>query len=393
MAIGQQDLLPARFHQAADVLCEECCTSWSAFVFQRVACGANGRAQLPAQKWHILCPPPTTVDFFTPSLFPDTPKLQLMLCRGIARVSRAPCRRYSTLRHPRPIPVLSDASLETFRREAFEPGKPALFPRKHFETIPAVQRWFENAKQGRVALNVAYLSKFGATIVPLEITNNGQFVRVEHSLSFFLECVKASTSRYRKKHNRYFSAYVPHARAIVKRETESNDFFTSTSTVTTPTARVYLAQASLADFPKALRDDVPTPEVVLQAGKGDIYDSSLWIGQAPTYTPLHRDPNPNVFVQLAGKKKIRCFAPRVGHAIFAKVQEQIGGSAVATMRGEEMMQGEEKQALENEVWQSAGSHMEHCFEAEVDSGDGLYIPKGYWHSVKGEGNGIVGSVS
>ncbi|PIB02011.1 Lysine-specific demethylase 8 [Cercospora beticola] len=276
-----------------------------------------------------------------------------MLCRGVVRVSRAPCRRYSTLRHARPIPVLSDATLETFRREAFEPGKPALFPRKHFETIPALQRWFENAKHGRVALDVAYLSKFGATIVPLEITNNGQFVRVEHSLSFFLD----------------------------------------TSTVTTPTARVYLAQASLSDFPKALRDDVPTPEVVLQAGKGDIYGSSLWIGQAPTYTPLHRDPNPNVFVQLAGKKKIRCFAPQVGYAIFAKVQEQIGGSAVATMRGEEMMQGEEKQALENEVWQSEGSHMEHCFEAEVDSGDGIYIPKGYWHSVKGEGNGIVGSVN
>ncbi|KAF2207507.1 hypothetical protein CERZMDRAFT_23661, partial [Cercospora zeae-maydis SCOH1-5] len=258
-----------------------------------------------------------------------------------------------------PIPVLSDTTLETFRREAFEPGKPALFPRKHFEALPAVHRWFEKAKNGRVALDIAYLSKFGATIVPLEITNNGQFVRVEQSLSFYLECVKAST----------------------------------TSTATIPTARVYLAQASLADFPKALRDDVPTPDAVLHAGKGDVYGSSLWIGQAPTYTPLHRDPNPNVFVQLAGKKRIRCFAPHIGHAIFARVQEQIGGSAVATMRGEEMMEGDEKEALEKEVWQSEGSHMEHCFEAEVDSGDGLYIPKGYWHSVKGEGNGIVGSVN
>lgn len=105
------------------------------------------------------------------------------------------------------------------------------------------------------------------------------------------------------------------------------------------TARIYLAQASLSDLPSELRNDVPTPEVVLQSGKGDIYDTSIWLGAAPTYTPLHRDPNPNLFVQLAGRKQVRLFRPEVGHGIFAHVQQTIGGDANAIMRGPEMMEG------------------------------------------------------
>ncbi len=135
------------------------------------------------------------------------------------------------------------------------------------------------------------------------------------------------------------------------------------------------------------------PELVLKAGKGDVYDSSIWIGQAPTYTPLHRDPNPNLFVQLAGTKVVRLFRPDAGRAIFAKVQELIGGNASATMRGDEMMQGAEKKALESEVWDDDFDSGRIGFEAEVRSGDGLFIPKGWWHSIKGTGNGMTGSVS
>lgn len=133
---------------------------------------------------------------------------------------------------------------------------------------------------------------------------------------------------------------------------------------------------------------------MLEAGKGDVYDSSIWLGNSPTYTPLHRDPNPNLFVQLAGKKVVRLFPPHVGRSIFAKVQEQIGGSASETMRGEEMMQGAEKKALEVEVWKSAdgGEARNAALEAEMGSGDGLFIPKGWWHSVKSFGEGMTGSV-
>ena len=289
--------------------------------------------------------------------------------------------------------VLPDTQLQTFRKHAFEAAAPALLARQTFKDLPAIRQWFvtEPGKAGHITVNRSYLARFGSTRVPLEITNQDQFTRIEQSLSFFLECVNAHSSTYRTHPSRYFSAYVPNARAI-RRTHESNDFF-SASTLTPPTARVYLAQASLADLPRALRDDVPTPELVLKAGKGDVYDSSIWLGQAPTYTPLHRDPNPNLFVQLAGKKIVRLFRPEVGRAIFGKVQDKIGGSASATMRGEEMMQGAEKKALEEEVWHDDSEYIGSTWEAELSGGDGLFIPKGWWHSIRGLGEGMNGSVS
>lgn len=75
------------------------------------------------------------------------------------------------------------------------------------------------------------------------------------------------------------------------------------------------------------------------------------------------------------------------------MQEKVGGRASATMRGEEMMQGAEKRVLEEEVWVDESEGTATGFEAELGSGDGLFIPKGWWHSVKGVGKGMTGSVS
>ncbi|KAK0810250.1 hypothetical protein LTR02_010218 [Friedmanniomyces endolithicus] len=312
-----------------------------------------------------------------------------MLTGRTALVVSSQCRSYTTKHGLRPIPILPDATLETFRKDAFEPATPALLPRQTFNQLPAVRRWFIPASNGNVALNRHYLARFGATIVPLEITNNDKFTRIEQSLSFFLECVNASSSTYDVRPSRYFNAYRPGARAV-RRTAQSNTFF-SAAALTPPTARVYLAQASINDLPRALRDDLPVPDLVLKSGKGDVYDSSIWIGQAPTYTPLHRDPNPNLFVQLAGTKVVRLFRPDAGRAIFAKVQEVIGGNASATMRGDEMMQGAEKKALESEVWDDDAASGRLGFEAELNKGDGLFIPKGWWHSIKGTGDGMTGS--
>lgn len=318
--------------------------------------------------------------------------LPQMIVGRASTVLRSTCRLYTTGHGLRPVPVLPNANLETFCQQAFDTETPALLPRRAFEGLPAVQEWFVKRSNGQqTSLNHSYLYRFGATRVPLEISNNDQFTRIEQSFSFFLECVYAQDSTFQPQPSHYFSAYVPGARAI-KRTAKSNDFF-SASTLTAPTARVYLAQAPLVDLPQALRDDVPTPELVLKAGKGDVYDSSIWLGQAPTYTPLHRDPNPNLFVQLAGTKVVRLFSPGAGRNIFAKVQESIGGSASATMRGEEMMQGAEKKALEKEVWGRTDLYRSSAYEAELHGGDGLFIPRGWWHSIKGVGVGMTGSVS
>lgn len=270
----------------------------------------------------------------------------------------------------RALGTLEDGSLQSFREKAFIPSKPALLPKAYFITLPSIQKWFCNAEdeKGGVALNHSHLSKFGDSIVPLEFTrlstpstgdqDDDTFQRAEVPFYIFLEWTKSASL-------------------------ETSE-------------RLYLAQASFASLPEALRKDLPTPEIVAKSGTGDIYDTNIWMGIPPTYTPLHRDPNPNLFVQLAGHKTVRIMPPEMGDKVFAQVQMALGRSGSAAFRGEDMMKGREKKLLEDQVWNDT-SLLEEVgeagLEAHVGRGDGLFIPKGWWHSVKGVGEGITGSVN
>lgn len=113
------------------------------------------------------------------------------------------------------------------------------------------------------------------------------------------------------------------------------------------------------------------------------------MGRPPTRTPLHRDPNPNLFVQLAGHKVVRLMRPEVGRGVY----ERIARGGRANMRGEEMMSGTEMAGLEHAVWEDEGEGSVVGVEAELRSGDALYIPLGWWHAVRGVGTGANASVS
>ena len=163
-------------------------------------------------------------------------------------------------------------------------------------------------------------------------------------------------------------------------------------------SRFYLAQCPIDSLDPGLRADLPTPSYILKAGRGDIYGSSIWLGRAPTFTPLHKDPNPNLFVQLAGKKSVRLFEPHVGLGIFRGVDRMLGRSQPSSgaMRGEEMMEGREREALFRAVWENDdfGAGEESAFEADLGANDGIFIPKGWWHSVRGIGRDTInGSVN
>lgn len=249
-------------------------------------------------------------------------------------------RHSSTTVHP--IPILPDGSLSTFRTHAFAQSLPFLLPRGHFSSLPAIKKWFLPP-----SLNVPYLSTYATTLVPLELTTPTSFAQTHQPLQLFLDSHSL------------------------------------------PGVSIYLAQASISDLPTGLAADVPTPEIVRRAGKGDVYASSIWLGSAPTYTPLHRDPNPNLFVQLCGAKRVRLLPPHVGDEVFRDVQREVGGSGDARMRGEEMMHGPERGVLERKVWEEGREGMVEC---EMQAGDGVFIPLGWWHSVKGVGEGMIGSV-
>lgn len=279
-------------------------------------------------------------------------------------------RTHTSIARWHPLSALEDASLQTFRTKAFNPSKPALLPKAHFIAFPCIPKWFHiiHNETRRVSLNHSYLCEFGDAIVPLEFTrlsaasagnqDKESFQRAEVPFYIFLEWTKTAN--------------------LVTSE------------------RLYLAQASLANLPDALKSDLPTPEIVVKSGTGDIYDTNIWMGIPPTYTPLHRDPNPNLFIQLAGCKVVRLLPPGMGDKVFAQVQRALGRSGSATFRGEDMMKGEEKRLLEDYVWRDDSVLMEAGeigYEAHVERGDGLFIPKGWWHSVQGIGEGITASVN
>lgn len=169
----------------------------------------------------------------------------------------------------RSLRTLEDGSLHTFRDNAFIPSKPALLPKAHFIALPSIQKWFRTTQDGTggVALNYSHLSKFGDAIVPLEFTRlstasaanqyEDSFQRADVPLYIFLEWTKSASW-------------------------ETSE-------------RLYLAQASFANLPEALKVDLPTPEIVANSGIGDVYDTNIWMGIPPTYTPLHRDPSESLF--------------------------------------------------------------------------------------------------
>lgn len=281
-------------------------------------------------------------------------------------------RSVSTSLRWQPLHRLQNGSTHHFRTEAFAPATPALLPSGYFNELTAIRNWFSNTltkectEQTRI--NESYVNKFGGAIVPLEFScsspshgpgaSEESFHVFEAPFKVFLDWASSATA-----------------------ETQN---------------RIYVAQASMQNLPKSLRDDFPTPDLVLEAGRGDVYDTNLWLGVPPTYTPLHRDPNPNLFVQLAGQKVVRILPPDVGQDIFHSVQAALGTSNPASLRGDEMMKGEEKLLLEAAVWSDPVPDGEQSFighEAHLYGGDGIFIPKGWWHSIKAVGVGVTGSVS
>ncbi|KIV79116.1 hypothetical protein PV11_06700 [Exophiala sideris] len=289
------------------------------------------------------------------------------------------------------VPQLSSWYKPEFEKKAYIPALPARLPRSVTDIAPACSKWFIhdadhslniiNDKDHTIftprssELRKSFWSAHESITVPLELTSTTSdggecFQRVEDAaLKLLLTYLSNNNNPLPEKHS------------------------------------IYLAQCDLSSLPKSITNDIPTPSLLQPSSaiKGDIYASSLWLGRPPTYTPLHRDPNPNLFMQLAGRKFLRLLPPEVGNAIFEDVQNHLDrthNQVSANIRGDEMMAGPEKLALHNAVWTdnpSANRYADvlatYALKTEVELGDALFIPKGWWHSVKGVGEGITASVN
>ena len=333
-----------------------------------------------------------------------TVKPSLLLLRSYTSQSKAALRAVDTLRGP-----LHSIDIDKFRQQAFIPENPILVTatsnRKAesaaygpFEcSIPAAVKWFDRSRpainhesglssQPSTVLSHRHLSPFGATILPYEyIVDRSQTSVVDSGSGS--QGIGGVSQKWAEILNKLDEGSADGA--FHRFNAPLSLFLQACKFKRGP--RLYIAQAQIIDLPKQMQDDLPTLRIVKEAGKGDIYDANLWMGIPPTYTPLHKDPNPNLFVQLAGSKIVRIFRPSVGASMFRKVQQRIGQTSSSNFRGEEMMEGPERSALDEAAW--GDSPQMEGFEAIVAEGDALFIPKGWWHSVKSVGTGINASVN
>ena len=56
-----------------------------------------------------------------------------------------------------------------------------------------------------------------------------------------------------------------------------------------------------------------------------------------------------------------------------------------------MMEGPERAALDEAVWGKDANG--EGYDAMVNPGDALFIPNGWWHSIKSVGGGVTASVN
>ncbi|KAI0129626.1 hypothetical protein BJ170DRAFT_282660 [Xylariales sp. AK1849] len=277
--------------------------------------------------------------------------------------------------------------IETFRRVAFAPETPLIIPGSH--DTPALKKWFHHGNDYIPTSFSPYLSQFKSALFPYEfiqrsssVANSDEYIEfrdwlhgqddvLAQQLTEVLRILAGTSSNGHLNFHQFSAplALLVEAVGYNKLQDDSRKRI----------KQLYIAQSQLDDLPEPLRDDIPTPEIVKLAGRGDIYDSSLWAGLEPTYTPLHRDPNPNLFWQLVSGKTIRLLPPNQGQRLYARVQSELGSMGNSRFRGAEMMQGPERAAFYNAIWGSESPRDVH--EATLKSGDSLFIPKGWWHSV------------
>lgn len=338
---------------------------------------------------------------------PPRPRASLQFAQCLRLRRSRELRGFATVAE---IPKPADAvGCEEFRQAAFAINRPLVMrgsalhakPDNHTPSVFSVLgKWFNADHATRHYGASPYLQGFSATLLPYELVQgaaprvaNGSADEGIHNFCLWLSSIDSPNHKLLAQLLRHhLDTLDPNSRdvqllrfhaplALLLAALEYNAKH-SQNRVT----QLYVAQAPLNDLPRELGSDVIPPEVVKSAGKGDIYDSSIWLGLEPTYTPWHRDPNPNLFCQLCSSKVVRTLPPSAGDQIFRGIQVRLGTSGSSRIRGDEMMQGPERHLLHEAIWgEDATADIQ---EARLDAGDALFMPKGWWHSVKsGFGDG------
>lgn len=145
------------------------------------------------------------------------------------------------------------------------------------------------------------------------------------------------------------------------------DFLASTSD---PNSGVrYLAQHDLLTQFPALRNDIVVPDYVYAAvpGARDTLLLNAWVGRRGAGSPAHVDEFSNCYCMVSGRRTVWLAPPSV-----APGMDPDRNTARVDVFGAEHSHSEEY--LRNVV--------PHALAALLESGDMLYIPRGWWHAFR-----------
>ncbi|KJH51354.1 hypothetical protein DICVIV_02473 [Dictyocaulus viviparus] len=135
---------------------------------------------------------------------------------------------------------------------------------------------------------------------------------------------------------------------------------------------LYLAQHRLFDQIPQLSEDFSLP---LYCDHCEDVERNCWIGPGGTISPLHTDPRENLFCQIMGRKFFRLVSPAHSEYVYAFEDGIITNTS-------------QVDALNPNLGEYPNFAKVQCWDGVVESGDVLFIPKGWWHLVSSLSNSI-----
>ncbi|KAJ3241474.1 Lysine-specific demethylase 8 [Chytriomyces hyalinus] len=142
----------------------------------------------------------------------------------------------------------------------------------------------------------------------------------------------------------------------------------------------YLAQHTLFSQIPALYNDIAIPEYCYHQMEEDTHAEdeswidedikiSAWFGPCNTVSPLHTDPQNNLFAQVMGRKYVRLYAPSETAKVYPYPEGLLKNTSQVDV---EIPDLEKYPNFDNAEF----------LDCVVGPGDMLFIPRGWWHYVK-----------
>ncbi len=132
-------------------------------------------------------------------------------------------------------------------------------------------------------------------------------------------------------------------------------------------ARDRYVMTPMSGLPEALCADAPPPPYLSAV---TVQNAKLWIGPVGMVSSLHRDLADNLHAQVSGRKRFTLVAPHQSACVYPNsfFDSVPNGCRVDIERPDHARFPRLREAV--------------MFVAELDPGDVIYIPRGWWHHVR-----------